>query len=58
MCKHKNHKEIDVCVGYISISYDLGDCANDDSKLTNDHMLWWGLCVYIYGLRYTFCVSA
>jgi hypothetical protein len=52
------HKEIDVCVGYISKSYDLSDCEDDDSKLTNDHMLWWVLCLYIYGLRYTCCVSA
>ncbi len=60
VCKHKMHKEMDVCVclGYIFKSYDLSDCEDDDSKLTNDHMLWWMLCVYIYGLRYTCCVSA
>jgi hypothetical protein len=52
------HKEIDVCVGYISKSYNLSGCEDDDSKLTNDHMLWWVLSVYIYGLRYTCCASA
>ncbi len=49
--QHKMHKEIDVCVGYIFKSYDLSGCEDDDSKLTNDHMLWWVLSVYIYGLR-------